>query len=74
MHCLTESPDKVHVSPVGNGTMIEGKPHSLKCDVFNYAPAKELQVNWYQDGKLINTDQGKEKTFSFLVILLYKEW
>lgn len=53
-----KSPDKVQLSPVENRTMIEGKPQQLKCDVFNVAPAKKLQVNWYQDGKLIHTDNN----------------
>lgn len=61
-----KSPDKVLLSPNGSSLMEEGKPHQLKCNVFNVAPVEKLQVNWYQDEKLIHTDSfnvpAKNKT------------
>lgn len=51
--------DEVLLSPIGNSSMVEGKPHQLKCEVLNVAPIKNLQVKWYQDGKLLHTDREK---------------
>lgn len=51
--------DEALLSPVDNSSMEEGKPHKLKCEVFNVAPVKNLQVKWYQDGKLLHTDRER---------------
>lgn len=51
--------DEALLSPIGNSSMVEGKPHQLKCEVLNVAPVKNLQVKWYQDGKLLHTDRER---------------
>lgn len=52
-----KSPDEVQVSPNSTGSMIEGKPYQLKCDIANVAPGGKLQVKWYRDDKMIKEDR-----------------
>lgn len=56
-----KSPDEVQVSPKSNGSMTEGEPYQLKCDISNVAPREKLQVKWYQDGKMIK--EGRSDRF-----------
>lgn len=55
-HCFDlsiEPPDLVAVS--GMVKMKEGEEHTLRCDIFNVAPANKLQVTWYKDGRNVHT-------------------
>lgn len=54
---IWKSPDEVQVSPKSNGSMTEGEPYQLKCDISNVAPAEKLQVKWYQDDKMVKEDR-----------------
>ncbi|XP_038143898.1 intercellular adhesion molecule 5 [Cyprinodon tularosa] len=50
---LYKPPDLVAVS--GMVKMKEGEEHTLRCDIFNVAPANKLQVTWYKDGRNVHT-------------------
>lgn len=54
---IWKSPDEVQVSPETTGSMTEGKPYQLKCDISNVAPGGKVQVKWYQDDKMIKEDR-----------------
>lgn len=62
---IWKSPDEVQVSPKTTGSMTEGKPFQLKCDISNVAPGGKVQVKWYQGDKMIKEDRNdsfKEST------------
>ncbi|XP_033827091.1 intercellular adhesion molecule 5 [Periophthalmus magnuspinnatus] len=57
---IYKNPDKVHVFPDGNHQLVEGQQHNLQCEILNVALAGKLQVNWYQDDKLLLTETFNE--------------
>lgn len=60
---IWKSPDEVQVSPHSSGSMTEGKPFQLKCDIFEVANDTKLQVKWYRDDEMIETDRGSTVSF-----------
>ncbi|KAF7690986.1 uncharacterized protein LOC124376186 [Silurus meridionalis] len=60
---IYKHPDLVSISTVNHtGPMIEGRQYELQCDVQNVAPVRFLNVNWYKEQQLVQSDSFTDET------------
>ncbi|XP_073350364.1 vascular cell adhesion protein 1 [Pagrus major] len=57
---IYKTPDRVSLSVVGDGPMVEGTERLLGCDIINVAPVQNLTVIWYRDNETIHTETFTE--------------
>ncbi|KAM8843869.1 intercellular adhesion molecule 2-like [Spinachia spinachia] len=52
-----KTPDSVSISRASpTGSVVEGDTYSLKCDVVNAAPVRNLSVRWYKGDEVFHTE------------------
>uniref|UniRef100_A0A671WZL5 Ig-like domain-containing protein n=1 Tax=Sparus aurata TaxID=8175 RepID=A0A671WZL5_SPAAU len=51
-----KTPDTVTLSGVDGGPMVEGREHTLDCNIANVAPVQNLTVIWYRDNEKLSTE------------------